>query len=114
MTELEVADGVLSDSVGAGTLAVYTTAYGDAVPAAVTGVTVERIEGGILVEWQASPEPDVCYYRVYRSPDPDFIPGPATRIGSTVATSFSDGSLAAPSSHYKVVAVNRSGSAGPH
>jgi hypothetical protein len=109
---LRMADGVLSDSIRPGTLAVYTTAYTDAVPAAVKGVTVERVEGGILVQWQASPEPDLCYYRVYRSPDPGFTPGPATRIGSTVATSFNDGSLAAPSSHYKVVAVSRSGNAG--
>lgn len=110
--EVEMADGALSDSVRPGTLTVYTTAYTDAVPAPVAGVSYGRVEGGILVEWQPSSEPDLCYYRVYRSADPNFTPGRATRIGSTVATSFNDGSLGARSSHYKVVAVNRSGNAG--
>jgi hypothetical protein len=102
----------LSDSIRPGTLVVYTTGCSDGCPGPVEGVTTERVEGGIHVEWQANPEPDICYYRVYRSSLPDFTPSEATRIGSTVTTTFNDGSLAAPASHYKVVAVNESGNAG--
>ena len=51
--------------------------------------------------WSASPEPDLCYYRVYRGP---------TQLGSTVATAFE----AAPgggSEPYRIVAVDQEGNA---
>ncbi len=109
------AEGKLMDTVEAGTLAVYTTAYTDATPAAVMGLEVQRIgdirlsgptAGANRLRWTPSAEADFCYYRIYHN---------GARIGSATAAEYID---AGPTQHqkgpYAVVAVNRSGNAGPH
>ena len=106
-------DGYLADTVGAGTLTVYTTACDDEPPAPVKGLKVERTaEGKNRLEWHANVEPDLCYYRVYRSTAADFTPDVKTQIGSTIATSFVDEkSQPGETWHHKVIAVDQSGNA---
>ncbi|KPK66103.1 MAG: hypothetical protein AMK73_01035 [Planctomycetes bacterium SM23_32] len=109
-----MSDGRLADVLGAGTLAVYTTACSEDRPAPVEGLEVkEGGEGRRLLQWQACPSADLCYYRAYRGPTLDFVPGVATQIGSTTATRLLDrGWRSAGPCCYKVLAVNRSGNAG--
>ncbi|MBI5832197.1 MAG: hypothetical protein HZB16_07800 [Armatimonadetes bacterium] len=90
-------DGALVDRVGAGQLVVYTTDYDDTPPAAPTGLRAE----GARLSWQASPAPDLCYYRVYAGDQ---------QIGSTIATEFVD-RRANPTGPYRVLAVDQSGNA---
>jgi hypothetical protein len=106
-------DGRLTDTVGPLTLTVYTTAYHDEPPAPVQGLKVEPAEGGkTRLSWQASPEKDLCYYRVFRSDRADFAPETPAQIGSTIATHFTDAKDAAGKTyHYKVLAVDTSGNA---
>jgi hypothetical protein len=95
-------DGRLTDRVDSGCLAVYTTAYEDQPPAAVQGVTSAATPDGVRVAWHASPEPDLCYYRVFADGE---------QIGSTIATHWLD--RGAPTGRrYRVVAVDQSGNAG--
>lgn len=57
----------------------------------------------------------VSAYEIYRGPTPDFVPGPANRIGTTAATTFTDpGALGTgtPAYHYLVRAVDAAGNAG--
>jgi hypothetical protein len=106
--------GKLEDTVEAGTLAIYTTAYDDAVPAAVRGLEVQRIQdtrltgaraGANRLRWTPSAESDLCYYRIYHN---------GVRIGSTAATEYIDsGPTRNQKGPYAVVAVNRSGNPGP-
>lgn len=106
-------DGRVQDTVEGGTLAVYTTAYDDAAPAPVKGLTVARIRDIRLsgesaeanrLTWTASPETDLCYYRIYHN---------GVRIGSTAATEFLDtGPTRRQRGPYSVVAVDQSGNAG--
>jgi hypothetical protein len=106
-------EGRLTDTVGPLTLTVYTTACDDDPPAPVQGLSVEPAdEGQRRLSWQASPEKDFCYYRVFRSEQADFAPEVKTQIGSTIATRFTD-AKAAPGKeyHYKVLAVDTSGNA---
>lgn len=76
------------------------------------GLKVETApDGKRTLTWEASPEPDFCYYRVYRGagrPPLDV----AHQIASTIATHYTDAAPPAGAS-YRVVAVDQSGNAGP-
>jgi hypothetical protein len=106
--------GKLVDTVEAGTLAVYTTAYDDAAPAAVRGLEVQQIRdtrltgataGANRLTWTPSAESDLCYYRIYHN---------GVRIGSTAVVEYIDsGPMRNQSGPYAVVAVDRSGNPGP-
>lgn len=57
--------GILMDTINAGTLNVYTTAYDEESPASVKGLKTEKNpEGMNHIRWQANTEPDFCYYRI--------------------------------------------------
>ena len=94
----------LSDRVGPGTLTVYTSRIDTPPPVAVRDLHVQhQADGRDHLTWTPSPEPDCCYYRVYRG---------KTQLGSTVATMF-DTNAARASTEYRVEAVNQEGNAGP-
>jgi hypothetical protein len=105
--------GRLTDTVGSGTLTVYTTAYDEEPPATIKGLTVETTaDGQRRLTWQPNTEPDLCYYRIYRSGDAGFTPSLETQIGTTIATDFADKAAgAAARAHYKIIAVDQSGNA---
>ena len=57
----------LSDRVGPGTLTVYTSRIDTPPPVAVRDLHVQhQADGRDRLTWRPSPEPDLCYYRVYR------------------------------------------------
>jgi hypothetical protein len=96
-------EGRLRDTIGAGTLTVYTTAWHEHAPSPVTNLRTERTgEGHTMVKWEAPPEPDIAYYRVYAGEE---------QIVSTVATEHLDRSGIA-GRRYRVIAVDDSGNAG--
>ena len=113
--KVEMSQGRLTDTIARGTLAVYTTACNDDPPAAVKGLAVTKTAAGKpCVEWQPNREPDLCYYRIYRSAGPDVPVDIKTQIASTIATRFIDAAAeTGPAAPYKVVAVDQSGNAGP-
>jgi hypothetical protein len=104
-------DGVLRDSIAPNTIVVYTTAYHEIRPSPVRGVRAEpNAAGGMTVKWDASPEPDICYYRVYAGERADFVPSVENQLVSTIATEHVD-RQGGPARQYKVVAVDDSGNA---
>jgi hypothetical protein len=105
--------GRLTDTVAPGTLTVYTSACDDQAPAAVTGLTATPGAEGTALAWDASPEADLCYYRVYRLPDAAASPALRYQIGSTVATHFLDRTPGPPGVRYAVLAVDHSGNTSP-
>ena len=106
--------GRLEDRVEAQSLAVYTTAYHRTPPARVAGLQVISVAGGKeQLEWQPNPEPDFCYYRVYRYAGDQFDPKSAHQIGSTVATELLDEAPSDRESHYHIIAVDQSGNLSP-
>ncbi len=105
----------LTDTVGSMSLTVYTTDYDAVPPAAPRALSVDPIGAGdIRLTWKPAPDADVCYYRVYRGPTPGFKPAPQYQIASTIGLGYVDPNVVftAPM-HYKVVAVDNSGNAGP-
>ncbi len=108
---LTLTDGALVDRLGPNCLAVYTTAYDDEPPGPVTGLEIERGGGQATLTWEASPDADLCYYRVFRSATTPVAAADANRIGSTVGTTFVDHDAPEGEVHYRVVAVDQSGNA---
>lgn len=110
---VEMQGGVLRDSLGEGTVTVYTTLYDEEPPAPVRGVTVaNQDDGSTRVSWEESTDPDLCYYRVFCSLDAGFTPSLDTQIASTIATHYAHTAPVEGPRHYKVVAVDQSGNAG--
>jgi hypothetical protein len=98
-----VKQGRLEDRVLPGTLTVYTSAYDDTPPPAVTGMRVEQTTEGNRITWQKSTATDICYYRVYRIAN-----GVKQQIRSTITTTVLDKGAPA-SARYAVTAVDTSG-----
>jgi hypothetical protein len=65
------------------------------------------------LEWQPNSEPDLCYYRIFRSPGPAVPINIKSQVASTIATSFIDTQAEPGAAYtYKVVAVDQSGNTG--
>jgi hypothetical protein len=107
--------GALNDALSAGSLTVYTSDFEDGPPARAAGLTAAAAPNSFpSLQWTANPDASLCYYRIYRSPGPDFEPGAANQIGSTVATTFTDETPGRKLTYYyKVRAVDKWGNAGP-
>jgi hypothetical protein len=98
-----LASGRLADYLAAGTLTVYTTRVDTRPPGPVRGLKVERTTvGRDRLTWAHGPEPDLCYYCVFRG---------KTQLGSTIATSFT-AHPGGDAGGYRVVAVDQAGNAG--
>ena len=59
-------------------------------PGAPTGVVAGISDGVVYLEWAPSDANDLDYYAVYRSMDPEFLPGEESMIGSSEGSEFSD------------------------
>jgi hypothetical protein len=64
---------------------------------------------GNTLAWDASPDADFQYFRVYRSSNPNFVPSPATLVHSTIATGWVDPDHDGGPIYYKVTALDYSG-----
>ena len=76
-------------------------------PGVPQGLTAANVAQGTMLQWQSSPESDFQYFRVYRSLDPAFVPGPATFVQATAATSWTD--PATGGFTYRLTAVDANG-----
>ena len=82
-----------------------TTDYVDRTPAKIKNI---RLEGSSLA-WDATSDPQHCYYRVFAGKTPRFKASKENQIASTVATALE---IADPTLHYKVISVDKYGNAG--
>jgi hypothetical protein len=104
---LPLSSSMLTDSVTANTLVVYTTEGDSTGPAAVT----KLVANGGQLNWDKSSSTDALYYRVYRGTSSGFTPSTSNQIASTLALAYEDTGFTA-GSFYKVIAVDRFGNAG--
>lgn len=112
--KISVKNGILSDTLPSQSLVVYTTAYDDDPPAAVSGVKweIKKIEDRerAVLTWESSTDKDLCYYRIYRSEKPDVEVAPWRQIASTISNQYIDISVHdMPKYYYRVIAVDQSG-----
>ncbi len=84
-------------------------------PSAVENLTSSGSTGRVQLNWDAATDNvGIARYIVHRSTSAGFTPSAATRIATvTGATSYADSGLAAGTYHYRVVAEDQAGNAGP-
>ena len=78
-------------------------------PSAPQGFSVAYNAGSNVLSWTTATEPDLNYYRIYRSTNPNFTPGPGTLVHQTTATSWHDTAPQAYQYFYKMSAVDFAG-----
>lgn len=99
----------ITDQVGIYHNSVRDSGYSvdNLAPGVPGNLQVATVPGGAHLTWQASSAPDFQYFRVYRSNDPGFVPGPGTLIQSTASTDFTDPTVG--SFTWKVTALDFNG-----
>ena len=111
--KLSFINNILSDTVPAYSLVVYTSNFDETPPAPVEGlsVSIEKFDRDRnVMRWKPNSESDFCYYRIYRSVKPEVEIIPVNQIASTISTEFMDNwTYDLPKYYYKVVAVDKSG-----
>jgi hypothetical protein len=78
-------------------------------PGVPQGLAAAYVAGAVDLNWAAAPEPDFQFFRVYRSTDPAFVPGPATLVHETATNSWQDTPANPGGVHYKVTALDHAG-----
>jgi hypothetical protein len=112
--KISLKNGSFKDTIPPQSLAVYTTAYDDDPPAAVTGLKweIRKIDDRdrAVLSWDPNTEKDLCYYRIFRSEKPDVEISPKRQIASTISNQYIDISVHdMPKYFYRVNAVDQSG-----
>ena len=113
-------DGMTSFKVSAitmsGNVHESTEAHGysvdNLIPMAPVNLAALVDAGDVKLTWEATADPDINYYRIFRSTTEGFIPDESTAIGSTIELEFADPNVADGSYYYKVLAVDFSGNMG--
>ena len=67
-----------------------------------------HVPGGNRLSWDSCPDEDFQYFRVYRSTDPEFTPGPENLVYSAIDTQWLDGD-GTGWDHYKITALDHAG-----
>ena len=106
--KITMSGSTFADSVAPLSITVYTTAYDETPPTKVQQLKLVSENGKFKITWQQNTESDLCYYRVYKSLRPEFLPSLRNQIGSTIATEFG---VDNDRYVYKVIAVDKSGNA---
>ena len=82
------------------------------VPHAPSNLMAMSAGGSVELTWEAPADPDVNYYKIYRSTEASFIPDESTKISSTIDLNFMDVQPGIGDWYYIVVAVDFSGNHG--
>ncbi|MBN1409133.1 MAG: T9SS type A sorting domain-containing protein [Calditrichaceae bacterium] len=78
------------------------------VPMAPQGLAGMAAAGNVTLSWDEASDPDVKYYRVFRSAESGFIAAEANEIGTAASLEYVDPGVTG-TVYYKVVAVDFSG-----
>lgn len=81
-------------------------------PGVPQSLGVDYDPAGNDVAWQQSTDADFRFFRIYRSMNPVFVPGPGNLVNEVVSPAWTD-PTGDTSSSYKVAAVDLSGNEGP-
>ncbi len=78
-------------------------------PAPPTAVSASYWSDGVDLEWDDAPEADFELHRVYRSTDPDFVPGPDNLLQEVLVSDWIDSTTYPYGFFYKITTVDRLG-----
>ncbi|MEJ2055414.1 MAG: T9SS type A sorting domain-containing protein [Calditrichaceae bacterium] len=79
------------------------------VPMAPQNVGSMVADKDVTISWDEAVDPDVKFYRVFRSTESGFTADDASEIGTTASLEFMDNNALEGTSYYKVIAVDFSG-----
>ncbi|NOX88228.1 MAG: T9SS type A sorting domain-containing protein [Calditrichaeota bacterium] len=82
------------------------------IPHAPVSLAALVANNNVELSWEAPEDPDINYYRVFRSTEPNFVADASTELGTTADLSFVDRNLDNGEFYYKVRAVDFSGNQG--
>ena len=82
-------------------------------PGVPAGLAAAYTASGASLHWQPAPERDFQYHRVYRGTWPGFTPSPATLVGVTSGTTFTDATPEPWTCSYKLTTVDHAGNESP-
>lgn len=82
------------------------------VPHAPGNFMAMAAAGNVELSWEAPADPDINYYKLYRSTDPSFVPSQDNLIATTVDLKYTDKPASLGSYYYVVAAVDFSGNLG--
>lgn len=82
-------------------------------PGAPSGLLVAYAAEGNQLRWEANLEDDLQYYRIYRGPEPDFVPDEANLVEATAETEWLDTADHPWWHNYKITAVDFAGNESP-
>jgi predicted CXXCH cytochrome family protein len=84
-------------------------------PITPTGLIAMGTASGVMLKWNATPDPDIDYYNVYRGLTSGFDPSAAPPIAKVHTTEFTDPNVSTGVHYYYVInAVDFSGNASGH
>ncbi len=81
-------------------------------PGVPTAFTATYAAAGVQLDWADATDPDVQFFRVYRSTDPNFVPSPATLLQEVAVSAWNDATTNPWDYRYKVSAVDFAGNEG--
>lgn len=79
------------------------------VPGVPSGIMATSFGGDVLLEWDEAIDDDFRFFRIYRSGDPAFEPGPENLVMETAVASWTDQSQNPVEIQYKITAVDFTG-----
>jgi len=82
------------------------------VPHAPGNLMAMAAAGDVELTWEEPPDPDIQYYKIYRSAEDSFVPDESLEIGATAELTFTDVLPGTGTWYYKVVAIDFSGNLG--
>ncbi len=106
VTEIELKNGVLEVTLKPESVTIFTNDY------LIKTTSVEAENVGIVdgvISWEHVSDENHCYYRVYASDTPNFVPSKDNQIASTVAETLTMEGGADESQFYRVLSVDKSG-----
>lgn len=87
--------------------------YDVEAPGLPTSVVAAYRADGVDLDWDDAPETDFKLHRIYRSSDPDFVPGPGNLLQETFVSAGTDPTIHPWDFVYKITTVDMVGNESP-
>ncbi len=92
-----------------GSDAVSGSSVDNIAPGVPSSIIAAYQASGVDLAWDAAPEPDFQYWRVYRDTNPGFVPGPGNLVQQIATSAWTDATASPFGFFYKITALDHAG-----